>query len=82
MASIALSAASNPSYDTKPKPRDAPVSGSRMIFGVLMIMPKALKVSYSSCAVQKQVSAACGKFQHGALFGYHAALRLVSGCAH
>mmetsp|Transcript_7330 Transcript_7330/g.25829 ORF Transcript_7330/g.25829 Transcript_7330/m.25829 type:complete len:255 (-) Transcript_7330:372-1136(-) len=48
IASMAASAASNESYDTNPKPREAPVSGSRMIFGVCTMAPKALKVSYSS----------------------------------
>ena len=50
MDSMAASAASKPSYDTKPKPRLPPVSGSRMILGVAMMSPNALKVSYSSCS--------------------------------
>ena len=45
MASIAASEASNPSKLTKPNPLLAPVSGSRMIFGVAMTIPNALKVS-------------------------------------
>lgn len=49
MASMAPSEASKPSKLTKPKPLLAPVSGSRMILGVAMTIPKALKVSYSSC---------------------------------
>lgn len=49
MASMAASEASNPSKLTKPKPLLAPVSGSRMILGVAITMPKALKVSYRSC---------------------------------
>lgn len=49
MASMAESAASKLSYETKPKPRERPVSGSRIIFGVATIIPKAEKVSYSSC---------------------------------
>ena len=50
MASMAVSEDSKLSYDTKPKPLEAPVSGSRMILGVATIIPKAEKVSYSSCA--------------------------------
>jgi len=57
MASIAASDASNPSKLTKPKPLLAPVSGSRMIFGVAMTIPNALKVSYSSCNGDQQASA-------------------------
>jgi len=48
MDSIAASEASNVSNETKPKPRELPVSGSRMILGVAMMAPKAAKVSYSS----------------------------------
>ena len=55
MASIAPSDASKPSKLTKPKPLLAPVSGSRMILGVAMTMPKALKVSYRSCTTQDQL---------------------------
>ncbi len=57
MASIAASEASNPSKLTKPKPLLAPVSGSRMIFGVAMTIPNALKVSYNSCNGDQQASA-------------------------
>jgi len=60
IASIAASEASNPSKLTKPKPLLAPVSGSRMIFGVAMTIPNALKVSYSSCNRDQQAS---GSFQ-------------------
>ena len=49
MASMAPSEASKPSKLTNPKPLLAPVSGSRMILGVAMTIPNALKVSYSSC---------------------------------
>ena len=48
IASIAASDDSNVSKETKPKPRDEPVSGSRMILGVATIRPKAENVSYSS----------------------------------
>lgn len=41
--------ASKESNARKPKPLDRPVSGSRMILGLLTITPKAEKVSYSSC---------------------------------
>ena len=56
MASMAASLASKLSYETKPKPREAPVSGSRMILGVATIMPNALKVSYSSCSRKRKRS--------------------------
>ena len=49
MASMAESDASKPSKLTKPKPLLDPESGSRMILGVAMTMPKALNVSYNSC---------------------------------
>ena len=45
MASMAASADSKLSNDTKPKPFDAPVSGSTLILGVCEILPKAEKVS-------------------------------------
>eukprot|EP00962_Isochrysis_galbana_P035052 scaffold11964_cov90-Isochrysis_galbana.AAC.3 len=45
---MAASDASNASNETKPKPRELPVSGSRIILGVETIVPKAEKVSYSS----------------------------------
>ncbi len=45
MASIAPSAAWKESKLTKPNPREAPVSGSRMILGVCVICPNALNVS-------------------------------------
>ena len=48
MASMAASELSNVSNATKPKPRELPVSGSRIILGVAVMTPKAEKVSYSS----------------------------------
>ena len=48
IASIAASDASNVSNATKPKPRELPVSPSRMIFGVDVTTPNAANVSYSS----------------------------------
>jgi len=43
--SMAASDASKVSKLTKPKPRELPVSGSRMILGVLTITPNAANVS-------------------------------------
>lgn len=45
---MAASDASKASKATNPKPRELPVSGSRMILGVETMEPKAEKVSYNS----------------------------------
>eukprot|EP00638_Chattonella_subsalsa_P011569 CAMPEP_0117788286 /NCGR_PEP_ID=MMETSP0948-20121206/6920_1 /TAXON_ID=44440 /ORGANISM="Chattonella subsalsa, Strain CCMP2191" /LENGTH=79 /DNA_ID=CAMNT_0005617617 /DNA_START=154 /DNA_END=393 /DNA_ORIENTATION=- len=45
---MAKSAASKLSKDTNPNPFEFPVSGSRMILGVVVMNPNAEKVSYSS----------------------------------
>lgn len=46
---LMLTLTSKQSKETKPKPRELPVSGSRMILGVATITPNAANVSYSSC---------------------------------
>lgn len=45
IASMAESDASKQSKEMKPNPLELPVSGSRIIFGVAMMTPKALNVS-------------------------------------